>query len=452
MNPISGGNWSTVGNAVDADNVNYSDTTTNANGATNSLLDYHFVGSPVVDGQGNVYVAAQNGNSGFAAVLCFSADQEVTAEAEVPNGSPPPLLTRVLGFDTTQARYFQIDESTGNPQNPLVAIPNPGRGAGRYGQITTAGPLASVFNFGRGSGGSRQIAGNLCEPQPFTATPSGPNGGQAAWMYFHTNLEWYATFSVNGQISGVSKSGSTLLLCDTGAGGSNSYNVLYKLPAAPTVGVGKLAALTVRKAPLGTGAGGTYLNVGTVTAAPSAGGGAMVINGGQGVAAFNQQLTLIADNNRILEVDADGNAVWSADATTRISGSGREQRDHEGGLRPPVRPGPVRPERLPRRRHGQQPVRPLRPWRRRHLGADALLRPQRPHGPWAALHPEPASQRRGPRRVFHIQGPPAPYRTPAISRRLPASSYITWSPTRATTASWKSRTPLTRPGTSCTST
>ena len=321
VNPITNVNWSSAGNAVDADNVNYSDTTTNANGATNSLLDYHFVGSPVVDGQGNVYVAAQNGTAGFAAVLCFSADQEVTAEAEVPNGSPPPLLTRLPGFDATQARYFQVDESTGNPQNPLVAIPNPGRGAGRYGQITTAGPLASVFNFGRGSGGSRQIAGNLCEPQPFTATPSGPNGGQPAWMYFHTNLSWYATFPVNGQISGVSKSGSTLLLCDSGGNGT-AYNILYKLPAAPTVGVGKLAALTVRKAPLGTGAGGTYLNVGAVTAAPSAGGGAMVINGGQGVAAFNQQLTLIADNNRILEVDADGNAVWSADATTRVAANG----------------------------------------------------------------------------------------------------------------------------------
>jgi hypothetical protein len=59
-----------------------------------------------------------------------------------------------------------------------------------------------------------------------------------------------------------------------------------------------------------------------VSAAPSAGGGAMIVNGSGGIAAFNQQLTLVADNNRILEVDADGNAVWSADATTRTLGSG----------------------------------------------------------------------------------------------------------------------------------
>ena len=309
----SGTNWSTPGNAFDADNVNYANTSTNpADGSSRSLLDYHFVGAPVVDGQGNVYVAAQNGLTGPAAVLSFSADKEVTAS---------PLGNAAIGFDAVQARYYQIDESVGNQQNPLVAIPSPRRGAGRYGQITTAGNLASVFNFGRGSGGSRQIAGNLCEPQPFTAVPSGPSGGTAAWMYFHTNLNWYATFAVNGQVSGLSKAGSTLLLCDSGSN-ATPYNILYKLPAAPTVGVGKLAALTVRKSPLGTAASGTFLNVGTVSAAPSAGGGAMVVNGALGIAAFTQQLTLIADNNRILEVDADGNAVWSADATTRIGVNG----------------------------------------------------------------------------------------------------------------------------------
>ncbi len=323
VNPTgSGPNWGTPGNAFDADNVNYNDPSTKADGTLNSLTGYHFVGAPVVDGQGNVYVAAQNGTT--AAILAFSGDQEVTAN---PPGNP-------VNFDATQSRYFQLDESTGNPQNPLVAIPNPGRGAGRYGQITTAGNLASVFNFGRGSGGSRQIAGNLCEPQPFTATPSGPNGGTATWMYFHTNLSWYTTFLVNGSISGVSKAGSTLLLCDSG-GGSVAYNTLYKLPATPTIGAGKVAALTIRKSPLGTGPGGTYLNVGTVAAAPSAGGGAMVVNGSTGVAAFNQQLTLIADNNRILEADADGNAVWSADATTRLGANGSSTKvdfAHPSGL------------------------------------------------------------------------------------------------------------------------
>lgn len=317
VNPINGTQWSSPGNAFDADNVNYANTTTNPDGSSRSLLDYHFVGAPVVDGQGNVYVAAQyvNPNSqklGPAAVLSFNADREITAEPRAPTPA---------SFDATAATYFQNDETSPYPQNPLAATPSDKRQARRIGQITTAGSQATVFNFGRSSGGSRQIAGNLSEPQPFTAVPSGPNGGVAMWMYFHTNLAWYATFAVNGQISGLSKAGNTLMLCDSG-NAAKLYNTLYKLPAAPTVGVGKLAALTVRKAPLGTGANGKSLSIGAVTAAPSAGGGAMVVNGVQGIAAFNQQLTLIADNNRILEVDADGSAVWSADATTRAAGNG----------------------------------------------------------------------------------------------------------------------------------
>jgi hypothetical protein len=314
-------------NYLDADNVNYNSTTTNPNGATNNLLGFHFVGAPVVDGQGNVYVAAQNQAATVAAVLCFNANQEVTAEAETLNSSPPPVLTRNTTFEAKDATYYQADEFMGNPHNSLVSLPTPVPGAARRGQMTAAGSHESIFNFGLGSGAMRQIAGNLTEPQPFVAVPNPPSNNAAqssspTSMYFHTNMAWYTTFAVNGTISGLSKAGSTLFLCDSGSGRSGSYNILYKLPAAPTVGIGKLAALIVEKTPLGTGARGKPLDIGTVSAAPSAGGGAMVVNGSKGIAAFNQQLTLIADNNRILEVDADGNAVWSADATTRDTGNG----------------------------------------------------------------------------------------------------------------------------------
>ncbi len=317
---------------MDADHVNYNNTMTNpADGSSRSLMDFRFVGTPVVDGQGNVYVAAQKSSGGnVAAVLCFNADREPTAEPDPTQG---PIST---AFNAMTATYYQNDEFDQSQQN-IPALPSTRRGAGRAGQMSTASnqgtganPLinqASVFNFARGSGGARQIAGDLSEPQPFTGMMN-VNGGPSilATMYFHTNLAWYATFAVNGQISGLSKAGSVLMLCDSGPGGSGSYNTLYKLPAAPTVGAGKLAALTVQRSPLGTGIDQTgkpnLLNIGQVAAAPSAGGGAMVVNGGQGIAAFNQQLTLIADNNRILEVDADGNAVWSADATTRPGGNG----------------------------------------------------------------------------------------------------------------------------------
>ena len=318
-------------NNIDADNVNYNNINTNpSDGSSQNLMDFHFVGTPVVDGQGNVYVAAQK-IGGPAAVLCFNADKVITAD---PVGAS--------GFlDDATASFFQLDEFDGTTRNPIAQRPVGQQNAGRVGQMTTTSIVvppgataatrsgqAVVFSFSRGSGGARQIAGNLTEPQPFTATPGPPStvvsnqANQPVTMLFHTNLAWYATFATNGTISGLSKAGNTLMLCDSGAG-SSSYNTLYKLSATPIIGAGKVAALTVLKSPLGTDINGKPLSIGAVTAAPSAGGGAMVINGSGGIAAFNQQLTLIADSNRILEVDADGKAVWSADATTRLqSGTG----------------------------------------------------------------------------------------------------------------------------------
>ena len=337
-------------NNVDADNVRYDGTnssgqvptTPNANGASNSLLDFKFRGAPVVDGSGNVYVAAQGPQQTFnnkatdvAAVLCFNADKVITAD-------PAPFTQGFL--DDATSSFSQIDEFDGTTRNPIAQRPVSQQNAGRAGQMTTTSIVvppgattatrsgqAVVFNFGRGSGGARQISGNLSEPQPFSANPGPPSqvvsnqANQATTMLFHTNLAWYATFSVNGAVSGLSKAGNTLMLCDAGSASATppaAYNTLYKVPAVPTVGAGKVASLTVLRSPLGTGIDGLPLNIGSVTAAPSAGGGAMVINGSGGVAAFNQQLTLIADSNRIMEVDADGKAVWSADATTRLQTNG----------------------------------------------------------------------------------------------------------------------------------
>ncbi|MDQ2798316.1 MAG: hypothetical protein M3Y13_01585, partial [Armatimonadota bacterium] len=89
-------------NYVDADNVDYSDSTVIAHNKQYSLLDFHFVGAPVADGQGNGYVVAQNKPETTAAVLCFNANQEITANAGTP-GNPPPA-----NFDPTQASYLQL--------------------------------------------------------------------------------------------------------------------------------------------------------------------------------------------------------------------------------------------------------------------------------------------------------------------------------------------------------
>ncbi|CEK20611.1 hypothetical protein CWRG_02893 [Chthonomonas calidirosea] len=55
---------------------------------------------------------------------------------------------------------------------------------------------------------------------------------------------------------------------------------------------------------------------------PAAAQGIVAVGSGAGIAALNNQLTVVADANRILEVDAGGNAVWSLNTTQAVSVNG----------------------------------------------------------------------------------------------------------------------------------
>jgi hypothetical protein len=295
-------------NYLDADGVNY-----------NNLIGYQFVGAPVVDDQDNVYVVATNGTN--ATVLCFRGDQAISAA--------PDATSLLPGQDLTQATITQPDENVTGQNNTIYPGPDTNQGTrnAKYGQYITAVPTGislsslSFYNFGKSGRTPREIAGDLSEPQPVLATDKGGTGVGPTTLYMHTNLAWYMTpFPVHGAISGnepisgLSQVGTSLFLTDGIS--------LYRLATAPTIGVGKevtspqyMPSVT----PIGLGAvgSGPAAGVGAVGAPPSIGGNVMVINGATGLAALTRQVTVIADNNRILGVDGDGSAVWGVDSTTR---------------------------------------------------------------------------------------------------------------------------------------
>jgi len=291
---------------VDADGVNYNDTNDNA-----SLIGYHFVGAPVVDDQGNVYAAAIKGAN--ATVLCLRGNQPVSAVA--PAGS---------AINTTTDAITQADEG-GGTENRISR----GDDTERFGQFIPSMPVASAagtdttsgvqfFNFGLQGLTQQQIVGNVTEPQPLSDTTNTP----ATTLSMQTNLAWFvkpfpviaASSSTNSSstnpIAGLTQVGSSLLLTD----GAD----LYRLSTNPQIGASKLVTTPPSVTPLGVSAGsGTATGVGAVASVPSVGGSVMVINGTNGIAARTRQVTVIADNNRILGVDGDGSAVWAVDATTR---------------------------------------------------------------------------------------------------------------------------------------
>ncbi len=308
------------GQAGDPDGVNWND-----------LNGYRFVGAPVVDSKGRVYAAAVNTtdpNTLTATVLCFDSTQDVYAAAP--------------GYDFSNVTVTQADEGgVASAANTILAggtVTNiPGTGETEFGQYLAGNGRITFFNFGRSTSQPGQVAGNLSEPQPIQVQPNvngaaGAIPASATTLPLHTNLKWYMTpFIVNGDartsvITGVSKVGDTVLLADSGTPLPNfKTNQLYKINAAAPVGTAKvLPPSAFSSTPLDT-------PIGTVRAAPSASSSVLVLNGTAGTSAFTRQLTLIADNNRILEADSDGQAVWAADATIGAGGA-KVDFSHPAGL------------------------------------------------------------------------------------------------------------------------
>ena len=287
---------------TDAEQVDYGQLSSNK---------LQFVGSPVIDDQGNVYVLATNGivaTAGAAAVpatrasvLCFRADQQVTA-----------VIIGGSAVDLTQATITQKDEGGGEDNTIQRGPDDPTKPT--FGQFISSPTMLTFYNFGKRGRTGQEIAGNVTEPQVMTATDT-TSSGSTATLGFRTNLAWFLTpFSVTGSIAGLSQVGDSLFLSDG--------TTLYRVPTKPQVGTGKIVAAGPFETPIGVGTKGIGTpGVGTMGAPPSIGGNVMVLNGTSAVAALTRQVTVIADSSRILGVDGDGGAVWGIDATTRTDPS-----------------------------------------------------------------------------------------------------------------------------------
>ena len=295
-----------TGTLTDADSVTYDNS---------NIVGLHFVGAPVVDDQGNVYAAATNGTAATpatkATVLCFRGNQQVSA-IPYPTPANPPATPPDLSEDT----ITQTDEVSGDNTIQRGPDTNVGAANAAYGQFiaspppTTGNPgyaasSLTFYNFGHYGQTPTAIVGNLTEPQPLTATT---NDGTAATipLGMRTNLAWFVTpFPITGNVTGLSLVGTSVFLTDGAS--------LYRLSTKPQVGANKTVAALPSVTPLNA----TGSTLGAVGSAPSVGGSVMVINGTNGIAARTRQVTVIADNNRVLGVDGDGGAVWAVDATTR---------------------------------------------------------------------------------------------------------------------------------------
>ena len=289
---------------------------------TTALQGASSSGAPVIDGKGFIYVAAQNGTN--AAVLCFSTR---------PSRSTP---TSAAASTRATATFTQADEY--NSAQPNQLRPGPINGTHQYGQFSAAGNRVTFYNFGVGTGATRQIAGNLTEPQPVQATPNpDPNQAQqnlnSVTLPLHTNLVWYATTFLNTRPYNYNYRGFHCRGNGVRSHESRQLSVPHRWNEV-VYHRGRWGGLnwwgqsliagrrTITSLALTTPRRLLTRRWVHVSATPSAGTGVMVVNGVKGLVALTQQLTLVTDNNRILEVDSQGKAVWGVDATSRPTQTG----------------------------------------------------------------------------------------------------------------------------------
>lgn len=304
---------------VDADNVGY-----------NQLAGFHFVGAPVVDSDGNVYAAVAsdpNVSPGRAGVLCFNGNASATASV-----FPAGQEQRVNISDVKQP--FPTDAGGSVDEFGQAANSIGGRSQDDRGRIT--------FN-NMGQYAPRSLYPVMSEPQSVVVTYTQEGQAQAPVVVpVRTNLNWYTlTDGVNANtVTGLTQVGRSLYFAATPDGATDS--TLYKVNAGAQSD-GTFIDFKFIK-PSNTNTAGKPMvttiattGVGIVGALPSSSGSAMILNGSKGVAALASQATLIADNNRIIELDSDGDALWAVDSTTKYTVEGGDLPFYNGG-QPPATP------------------------------------------------------------------------------------------------------------------
>lgn len=290
-----------------------------------ALQGFTFVGAPVSDGQGHIYAIAANAQTAQAAILCFDTNAAVYASG-IPTSGPTTSKYQYLINQPYPAGGGTTDEFGASP-TPITA---------QQFDLNTGADTLTFINAGALSTttpANRQFFPNFAEPQPveITFTPSGTATASAAQSFpVHTNLLWCSIKNLTdinnnlltgpSVVSGLTRVGDYLFF----VGATASASVLYRLDttenssASPKVQNpdAEKKALPVPIVPtVPTINPVQATNAGAVSAAPSASNGLMIVNGSTGVSAYQHKLTLVADNNRILEVDPDGAPVWAVDAT-----------------------------------------------------------------------------------------------------------------------------------------
>jgi len=299
---------------------------------------YTFVGTPAVDGRGNVYAVATDGTR--SAIFCFNSGKAVTADLPVGGTAINPSVQVIQ--QSVDANHDEFN------QTPTLLIGGTNFNAGSTGHIT-------FNNFAQPSG--VYLYPFYSEGEPIQVQYTFANGqgtGQAPPnVPFHTNIAWVADLSgvnstlptntpAQGGVGGMAVVGDYLYFTygaiDSAGSGAISEPHLYRLytqngangPKAVggsggSVGYLDMAGQNSAKKPVLQDLGAT--NVGQVppmtpdhnsTGDITASSGSLIVTGPGGVVNYQPEMTLVTDKTRLMGLDADGDAMFAVDSTDEV--------------------------------------------------------------------------------------------------------------------------------------
>lgn len=281
------------------------------------------IGAPAVV-NGTVYVVAQarvlysNQTTGFDATLLLALRSNPNMTFSIGRSIPTNATAiRVRQIDTlqsdkttikyitlTEGRNFSVDRDTGTISITDSMEP-------RNDAINTALPINVLIN----------VPGNAIPDEVAVRDPltgNGPLDNVAWYMILPQNLITLpAEIQNTVPASGPSVIGDTLYF-GTADGYIAAVDIAGASGGAQVQTFAKGRYRWTKTGVLPNSSDGTPLNVPIIN--PPVGSANLLATAAhQGVSALEQQITLIADNNRLLEVDVTGSAVWALEGTRALN-------------------------------------------------------------------------------------------------------------------------------------